>query len=128
MHSYFKYDTIFAADLYGIYNGLPCKSHTDWPLIILYLLLKMHTSFLWIIKRWELILQLVDLVSIEHKRIWQSIPFCAAFSSLYHQLVSFMATASQSVCGEMVSPLLRPLVPSHFYSLSKLAAFELDRF
>ena len=38
MHLYFKYDTIFVADLYGICNGSPCKSHTDRPLI-LYLLL-----------------------------------------------------------------------------------------
>ena len=29
MHSYFKYDTIFASDLYRIYNCSPCKSHTD---------------------------------------------------------------------------------------------------
>ena len=38
MHSYFKYDTIVASDLHGIYNGSPCKSHTDRP-FILYLLL-----------------------------------------------------------------------------------------
>ena len=31
---YFKYDTIFASDLCGIYNGSPCKSHTDRPLIL----------------------------------------------------------------------------------------------
>ena len=43
MHSYFKYDTIFASDLYGIYNGSPCKSHTDRPRI-LYLLRK-HTMW-----------------------------------------------------------------------------------
>ena len=43
MHSYFKYDAIFASDLYGIYNGLPCKSHTDRPLI-LYLLLSVSIA------------------------------------------------------------------------------------
>ena len=33
-----KYDTISASDLYGIYNGSSCESHTNRPLI-LYLLL-----------------------------------------------------------------------------------------
>ena len=28
MHSYFKYDTMFASDLYGIYNGSPIVSIT----------------------------------------------------------------------------------------------------
>ena len=37
MYWYFKKDTIFASNLYEIYYGSPCKSHTDQPLI-LYLL------------------------------------------------------------------------------------------
>ena len=41
MHSYFKYDTIFASDLYGIYNGSPCTSHTDRPLILYLYYLKL---------------------------------------------------------------------------------------
>ena len=63
MHSsYFKYDTIFAADLYGIYNGSPCKSHTDQPLI-LYLLLRnqpmnmnLHSSYCLVIVAFSLFL------------------------------------------------------------------------
>ena len=43
MHPYIKKDTIFASNLYGIYNGSPCKSHTDWTLI-LYLLRIRHLS------------------------------------------------------------------------------------
>ena len=34
MHLYFKYDTIFTSDLYGIYNDSPRKSHTDQPLLL----------------------------------------------------------------------------------------------
>ena len=34
MYSYFKKDTIFASDLYAIYYGSPCESHTNRPLIL----------------------------------------------------------------------------------------------
>ena len=63
MHPYFKKDTIFASDLYGIYNGSPCKSHTDRPLIS-YLLLKKNNIIIIIINIIIIIINITIIINI----------------------------------------------------------------